>query len=299
VDGILNIDKPRGWTSYAVVDRIKKLAGIRSVGHSGTLDPLATGVLLVCCGKATKISSHLTDLEKEYLATVQLGVVTDTYDAEGTILEQRTVAVTRDDVQAVLPFYSGEIEQVPPMFSAVKHQGKRLYKLARAGEHVERRTRQIHISDMALVSFDRDVLVFRVRCSKGTYVRSLASDIGERLGCGAHLAALRRERIGAFRADEALSLESLRDHEDIFRHLVSIGDALGHLPAVRIDGNGRQRIAHGLPISSQDVLEPDQWDQTQGLIRILDQERSCIAIGTIEGQSDLSMNHLCPKRVFI
>jgi tRNA pseudouridine55 synthase len=241
----------------------------------------------------------LTDLEKEYLATIRLGIVTDTYDAEGTVLEQRAVDVTLDDVHRVLPLYTGQIDQVPPMFSAVKYQGNRLYKLARAGEQVERQPRRIHIWDMSLVSFEANVLMLRVRCSKGTYVRSLASDIGERLGCGAHLSALRRERIGTFRSDQALPLESLHDHEDIVRHLVSISDALGHLPAVRIDGNGRQRVAHGLPVFSQDVVEADQWDRTEGFVRILDQEKSCIALGTITESSGVSANQLCPKRVFI
>jgi tRNA pseudouridine55 synthase len=210
LSGIFNVDKPAGMTSHDVVHLVRRASGQRRVGHAGTLDPMATGVLVVCLGWATRLVEYLVEGRKRYRATLRLGITTDTYDAEGTILaETGDINVTEAEVSAVLSQFLGTIQQVPPMFSAVKHEGKPLYKLARRGEWVPRPARDIHIERLDLGDWSPPHLSLDVLCSKGTYVRSLAHDIGQKLGCGAHLAALIRLASEPFRLDEAVALESL------------------------------------------------------------------------------------------
>jgi tRNA pseudouridine55 synthase len=209
IDGALLLDKPLGLSSNAALQKAKRIFGAKKAGHAGTLDPLASGLLLVLFGEATKFAGPLLEDEKEYRARLKLGEKTSTADAEGDILETREVAVSRGEVDAALARFRGEIEQVPPMHSALKRDGVPLYQLARKGQTVERAPRRVRILELECVEFTPPFLDLRVRCTKGTYVRTLAEDIGDALGTGAHLAALRRTGSGGFRLRHLLPLDSL------------------------------------------------------------------------------------------
>ncbi|MFW5942793.1 MAG: tRNA pseudouridine(55) synthase TruB, partial [Chloroflexota bacterium] len=198
MEGLLNVDKPLHLTSHDVVARVRRLCDTRRVGHAGTLDPLASGVLVLAVGRATRLLEYVVGQPKEYQARVRLGQETNTYDGEGEITAQRPVPVTRADVEQALQQFRGDIAQIPPMYSALKKGGKRLYELARQGKEVEREARRVTIYDLEILTWDRPVLTVRVRCSTGTYIRSLAHDLGQALGTGAYLSGLRRTAIGAF-----------------------------------------------------------------------------------------------------
>ncbi len=213
MNGILNINKPKGITSYDVIRFIKKNFHFKEkIGHSGTLDPAASGVLLVTLGKATKLSSLLMAQEKEYEATLKLGIRTDTLDAEGKVLSEiDNLSVTEEEIRRVFLSFKGEIKQVPPLFSALKYHGKRMYKIAREGKDVPRRARRIKISALEIKEIKIPFVSFRVVCSKGTYIRAICRDAGELLGCGAFQSALMRKRIGPFLLKDALTLEELKE----------------------------------------------------------------------------------------
>ena len=211
-DGIVIIDKPAGWTSMDVCAKLRGILHTRKVGHAGTLDPMATGVLPVFVGHATRGVSFAEDGEKEYVATLRLGQVTDTQDTSGTVLEAHPVTVTRADVEAILPRFAGEIRQTPPMYSAIKVNGQKLYDLARRGVEVERKARTITIFDMTLErQLSQTDYVLRVRCSKGTYIRALCHDIGQALGCGGCMAALRRTMAAGFSLAEARTIDEVQE----------------------------------------------------------------------------------------
>ena len=209
VSGVLILDKPRGMSSNAALQKVRWLLNAEKAGHTGSLDPLATGVLPLCFGEATKFSQYLLDADKGYETLARLGVTTTTGDAEGEVLEERQVTVGREALEAVLPRFRGEIEQVPPMYSALKKDGQPLYKLARAGEVVEREARSVTIARLELLAFEAPCATLAVSCSKGTYIRTLVEDIGRELGCGAHVAALRRTQAGPFGLAQAVTLEEL------------------------------------------------------------------------------------------
>ncbi len=224
IHGLLNVNKPAGLTSRKVVDRVRRIAGMRKAGHAGTLDPDATGVLLICLGDATKLFSHLQKGSKEYIGTMVLGMETDTQDASGTVIAVGNAGLTTwDGIERILPRFVGEIKQIPPMFSAVKHRGKRLYSLARKGIQVPREPRLITVYELEILWVRLPEIRFRVVCSTGTYVRTLAADIGAHLGCGAHLRDLIRTRSGPFGVENAVSLESL-SREQLLSHIYSIED---------------------------------------------------------------------------
>jgi len=209
---ILNVNKPSGLTSFGVVRKIRGWTRCKKVGHAGTLDPGATGVLLVVTGKATKKVDQLMGLEKEYKGTILLGITTDTDDAEGRIIEEKEVSpFSEDKINKVLKGFTGEIEQIPPMYSALKINGQPLYKLARKGKVVERKPRKVIIHSISVDSIDLPCINVTVRCSKGTYIRALARDIGEKLGVGGHLKSLVRTRIGGYKVEDALSLDDIRE----------------------------------------------------------------------------------------
>ena len=210
MDGIFNIDKPSGWTSHDVVARVRRLAGQKRVGHAGTLDPIATGVLPVVLGTATRLVEYLADADKAYRATLVLGVTSDTYDREGALTPSAsTLMPSRDDVETALQQFRGEIEQLPPMHSAIKVGGKKLYELARRGIEVERQPRRVIISSLELIEYNPPTLQIFVECSKGTYIRSLAHDLGVALGTGAYLEELVRTRHGPFNLEGAITLGNL------------------------------------------------------------------------------------------
>jgi len=211
VDGILNVNKPAGWTSFDVVAFVRRHSGVRRVGHAGTLDPSAEGVLVVCLGRATRVVEYLLDARKSYRARVRLGVTTDTYDADGAVVRTADASpVTREVVEQALDSFRGRIRQTPPMFSALKRQGAPLYRHARAGRDVEREARDVEVYRLELVEFVPPALTLEIDCGRGFYVRSLAYDLGERLGCGAHLEGLVRTGVGPFRVESAVDIETLR-----------------------------------------------------------------------------------------
>jgi tRNA pseudouridine55 synthase len=213
LNGVVVINKARGLSSNKVLQQLKYLFNAQKAGHTGTLDPMATGVLPICFGRATKIAQYLLDSDKEYIATIKLGIETESGDAEGAIIAQNDNIPQLSTIflEKILDNFRGEISQVPPMYSALKYNGQPLYKLAREGKSVEIKPRSVKIYELELLEFDQDILKIRVKCSKGTYIRSLAIDIGKQLGCGAHLIALQRTQSGPFSLDQAFELEELKE----------------------------------------------------------------------------------------
>jgi tRNA pseudouridine55 synthase len=253
MNGVLNIDKPAGMTSHDVVGRIRKIARQKRVGHSGTLDPDATGVLVVCLGTATRIADLLADAGKRYRCTLVLGAETDTEDASGTVTaEVEASGIAEADLRAVLPLLTGEIMQVPPMVSAVHHEGKRLYELARAGITVERAARPVTIESLRLTGFtpgSRPTAVLDVECGKGTYIRTLCADIGRALGVGGHMGSLRRTRVGRFTDADAVPLAEL-DEQALPASLVAAVDALDLPRAMLADAALIDDIRHGRSVDA-------------------------------------------------
>ncbi|HEX7503893.1 MAG TPA: tRNA pseudouridine(55) synthase TruB [Syntrophales bacterium] len=248
MNGVIIVDKPAGITSHDVVDRVRKLLGIKKAGHAGTLDPMATGVLAVCVGEATKIASFLTGEDKVYEATMRLGVRTATQDMTGQVLAQQAARVTDEDVKAVLAAFVGTIDQVPPQYSAVKVRGKALYKWARKGVKVEPAARQVKIREILVGEIALPRVSFAVTCSKGTYVRTLCADMGDRLGCGAALESLRRTVSGIFREENAVSLGGESDtgiQARLERALIPTRQALPGIPDVLIPPSLEQRVMKG------------------------------------------------------
>ncbi|MFV9930787.1 MAG: tRNA pseudouridine(55) synthase TruB [Francisella endosymbiont of Hyalomma asiaticum] len=213
LNGVVVINKTKGVSSNKVLQQLKYLFNAQKIGHTGTLDPMATGVLSICFGRATKIAQYLLDADKEYIATIRLGIETDSGDAEGQVITRNNniPKLSNHLIEKVLANFRGNIVQVPPMYSALKHNGQPLYKLAREGKNVEIKPRNINIYELELLDFDKDTLKVRVKCSKGTYIRSLAIDIGKKLGCEGHLIALQRTQSGPFKLAEAIELEQLKD----------------------------------------------------------------------------------------
>lgn len=247
VDGVLLLDKPAGMTSNAALQAARRLHSAAKAGHTGTLDPMATGLLPVLFGEATKFSHMLLDADKTYRATLRLGVNTTTADAEGEVSREREVRCSEAQVHAACKRFLGQISQVPPMYSALKHQGKALYDYARQGVEIEREARQVSIHEIEVEEISLPSVQLRVRCSKGTYIRTLAEDIGELLGCGAHLVALRRLATGPLSLASAVSLESLQeiDEEARLARLSAPDTLLLHLSELRLDGSAETRFSHG------------------------------------------------------
>ena len=267
MSGILLVDKPEGWTSHDVVAKLRGIYREKRVGHSGTLDPMATGVLVVFFGRATRAVELCENDEKEYVAGLRLGTVTNTQDVTGEVLESSPVAVTEAQIRTVLEQFTGEQDQTPPMYSAVKIGGKKLYELARKGESVERKPRHITIHELEMLSFDGVEALLRVRCSKGTYVRTLCHDIGRALGCGGCMSSLRRTRAGRFSLSDCVTLETLqaaREREAHLELLRPVDSLFSDLPAVTLDDkwslrcrNGGEIPAEGMPEGAYRVYGPD------------------------------------------
>ena len=290
--GAVIIDKPEGITSHDVVARVRRVAATRRVGHAGTLDPFATGVLVVCIGRATRLVQFLVGLDKEYIATVRLGFATDTQDGTGKqITPIRTSnELSLEDLQRVLDQFTGPLLQTPPMFSAKKVGGERLYKAARAGREVTREPVNIVVHSIGLIEDDglelrmnedgtRDFQM-RVRCSSGTYVRTLANDIGARLGVGAHLSALRRTAVGRFRIAESHTLNELEamSREDAYALLISPADMLSHLRTVLLDDDRIKRVANGRAFELSQA-EAAVIEQEELPLKLCDSEGRLVAVG--------------------
>lgn len=290
VNGFLVIDKPKGLSSHDVVNKVRRILGTKKVGHTGTLDPFATGVLPVAVGEGTKAIQFLDEGVKEYLATIRFGIATDTLDITGTTLqEQDATALTQQQLLQQMTQLTGEISQLPPMYSAIKQGGQPLYKLARKGIEVERQFRQVLIHQFELVSFAPPLAEVRVLCSRGTYVRTLADDLGRQLGCGACLTELRRSKSGSFLLDAAITLEQLADaveQDRVAALVVTPEQAVQHLVVCTVKGDDLQRLRNGvLPQAALAEMPP-------GLIQICADTR-LIAVAEKEADGQVKV-----KRVF-
>ena len=289
MDGILNIHKPAGMTSFDVVAKIRRLTATKKVGHAGTLDPDATGVLPVCTGRATKVIEYLMEKDKAYRAVMLLGESTDTQDATGVRLKEMDAEAGDEEILKVMAGFVGTRQQLPPMHSAVRINGKRLYELARKGEEVERTPRPVTFYSLipeGIHRFEteggkRAEVTFLVECSKGTYIRTLCHDMGEALGCGGHMKTLVRTRSGPFRLEEAVTLEGLekaKEEGTLESLFLSMDKALGHMPAFHVDANEEKRLSNGMviitesPNSSLESGEPE-------LVRLYSQEERFLGIG--------------------
>jgi tRNA pseudouridine55 synthase len=294
IDGILNIIKPAGMSSFAVVSMVRALSGERRVGHAGTLDRSASGVLPVCLGKATRVIEFMSDVHKTYRAKIRLGVITDSYDADGNVIEESDCSsVTREQLECLIPSFVGTIEQVPPMYSALKLGGMRLHKLARAGVEVELKSRQINIYRIELLNWEPPHFSIDVECGKGTYIRSLAHDIGRALGCGAHLAGLVRSKNGVFDVAEGFTVKQIRDAftEGRWRDVLQpIDSVLQHMPSVVVDKSAGKNISNGVSTD----LNVDGGRDT-GWCRAYSAEGGLIALL----KYDVEWGNWHPKKVFI
>jgi len=293
MDGILNINKPRGTTSFGVVAIVRRLSGERRVGHAGTLDPEAIGVLPVCLGKATRIVEFLMSTTKTYRAEVELGVVTDTYDATGKVIQRGDISgIDRQRVEAALYAFRGEIVQVPPMFSAVKYNGRPLYELARAGRTVERTGRPIEIHSLEIIDWQSPMITIEVVCGKGTYIRSLAHDLGQTLGCGAMLQNLARLRCGLFTIEDSVTLPELEDafhHGQWQKYLYSIDNVLSHWKAVTVSNETAQAIRNGRSVEVGS--EADNDDEALSELSVDSRCRAYTSDGCL-----LALLHFEPER---
>lgn len=245
MDGIVIVDKPQGWTSQDVTARLRRVFGTRRIGHGGTLDPMATGVLPVFVGRATRAVEFFEHAEKTYETVLRLGITTDTEDMTGTVLTEENVSFTEEQLQEALAAFRGEILQVPPMYSALKVNGQKLCDLARRGKTVERQPRPITIHELTLVERGENTLRLRVRCSKGTYIRTLCKDIGEKLGCGGCMESLRRVAAGEYTIDEAVPLQTLLDTEEPEKYLRDVDTMFRNYPAVTLTANQETRCRNG------------------------------------------------------
>jgi len=304
VDGCFIIDKPAGLTSHDVVARVRKAIGEGRVGHTGTLDPFATGVLVVLVGRATRLAQFLSGADKEYEAVIRLGYATDTGDVTGTRLKpeetftaetQRTQSFRREDIEAAMASLRGRIEQTPPMYSAKKVEGRKLYQLARRGEEVERQPVLVNVSEFAAITHNgallnnnddktRDLKV-HVVCSAGTYIRTLAEDFGNQLGVGAHVAELRRTRAGQFKIENAITLERLNELaqlESLEQMLISPDATLSSLPALQLGADAARRIVHGIDLQLEGA-NGSSWTSGQA-VRLRNEDGQLIAVGIYDGQ---------------
>ena len=245
MNGIVIVDKPSGWTSQDVTARLRRVFGTRRIGHGGTLDPMATGVLPVFVGRATRGVEFFEHAEKGYEALLVPGLTTDTEDTTGTVLTQQEVSITEEQIEAVLPKFRGDILQVPPMYSALKVNGQKLYDLARKGREVPREPRPITISELTFLGFEDKNLLLRVQCSKGTYIRTLCKDIGQALGCGGCMGRLRRIRAGEYTLQNAVPLETLLNAEHPEQYLLPVDSMFSNYPAVKLTPNQEKRCRNG------------------------------------------------------
>lgn len=283
--GFLNIYKPKGKTSHDVVAILRRITKVKQIGHTGTLDPFAEGVLPICIGKATRLIEYLKD-DKAYVATVQFGSATDTYDLEGETTKTSDLIPSLDEIEAKLDDFRGEIEQTPPIYSAIKVNGKKLYEYARAGEQVEVKTRKVCISELKLLEYNQETrtLELYIACSKGTYIRSIANDLGEKLGCFGHLIKLVRVQAGDFVVEDAIKLEDLQTKEDIEKQLIYPLQKLNY-QTYSLDEIEKEKISHGMQIFAKNNLENE--------IVILTYEDTLIAV------AESNANKITCKKVFI
>ncbi|HAJ33978.1 MAG TPA: tRNA pseudouridine(55) synthase TruB [Candidatus Atribacteria bacterium] len=288
MNGILNIFKPKGISSYQVVKEVRNILDISKAGHTGTLDPFASGVLLICIGQATKIAEFLVGMKKHYQGEMILGISTDSQDSEGKIIQKREVKtdINEKRIKDIFRKYEGTISQMPPMFSAAHYKGKRLYHLARKGIEVKRNPKKVKIYQLNLINFAQKVnpiVKFEVVCSKGTYVRTLCNDIGDELGCGAHLSNLVRKKVGNFSIEDSLNLEELKKEKALGkRYLISIDSALEELNKITLKNEAIKTVLNGGVITSEQIVEIPKWLKTRKdkFVKIFDTKGNLLSIGT-------------------
>ena len=289
LDGIVLLDKPLGLSSNAALQRTKRIFNARKAGHTGSLDPLATGMLPICFGEATKVSSFLLDSDKRYVTTAQLGQTRTTGDMEGEVVETRDIPeLTQESIEAVLDQFRGPIEQIPTMHSALKHEGTPLYKLARKGVTIERKVRHVTIHELKLLEFTADTLTLEVHCSKGTYIRTLMEDIGEVLTCGAHLSALRRTEVSPFSKHPIYTLEQLEalaETSELEKTLLPIDAAIPHWPMLELSTEQTQLLCNGIKVDHADVPDSDG-------IRLYDPQGKFLGIGQRHESGQLAAKRL-------
>ncbi|SAK96325.1 tRNA pseudouridine synthase B [Caballeronia glebae] len=293
LDGVLLLDKPLGLSSNDALIKAKRIYLAKKAGHTGTLDPLATGLLPLCFGEATKFSQDLLDADKTYEATMRLGIRTTTGDTEGEAVDTRDVTCDETAVVEAMKRFLGDIVQIPPMYSALKRDGKPLYEYARAGQTVEREGRQVTIHALQLIACALPLVTFRVTCSKGTYVRTLAEDIGEALGCGAHLTALRRTGVGTLTLEHAVTLDRLASLSEAERdeRLQPVDALLSTFPAVQLNDEATQRFLHGQRLKLADVVKTGL---EEGRVRVYAQEG-----GRLLGVARAGEGVLAPERLIV
>lgn len=291
VNGIIIVDKPKGFTSHDVVNVIRKIYSTRKVGHTGTLDPDATGVLPVCIGKATKVCDMLTFSDKEYVARVRLGVVTDTQDMSGTVLETSDVNVNKDELLTVVSQFVGEIEQIPPMYSALKVGGQKLCDLARKGIEVERNPRKITVYEAEVSDFDAKEFTLRVLCSKGTYIRTLCHDIGQKLGCGAAMSELRRTKSSVFSLGNAHTLDSIKESAGKNEHLDLLApiDSVFDYPKLVISEQVKKMVCNGAV---------GYVSANEGIYRVYDGENTFLCIAKVLSSEESKKNIIKLEKAF-
>lgn len=287
IDGVLLLDKPLGLSSNAALQRVKKLYNAEKAGHSGTLDPLATGLLPVLFGEATKFGAFLLDSDKAYVARLHFGIRTSTGDAEGEVLSRRVADFDLGRLKEAVAAFIGPISQVPPMYSALKREGRALYEYARAGQTLERKPRAVFIHLLEIEEFAPPFAVLRIRCSKGTYIRTLAEDLGEVLGCGAHLSALRRVGAGRFGMEKTVELDTLEATAEPARdnYLLPLDALLADLPEVRLNAEETRRFCQGQALRAMENLQADR-------VRVLGDGGQFLGIGKIDSQGQLQPRRL-------
>ncbi|MCK4428067.1 MAG: tRNA pseudouridine(55) synthase TruB [candidate division Zixibacteria bacterium] len=302
LSGLLVVNKKTKMTSHDVVEKLRRILNFKKIGHAGTLDPNASGILLACLGKATKIAKFLTEYDKEYEAVIKLGVTTDTYDQEGKIIQiENDLKISEVEVRRAVESFKGEIWQTPPLYSAIKQKGKKLYQYARAGKQVERKKRKVIIKDVRVLEIKLPYVKLKVSCSKGTYIRSLANDIGERLGCGAHLFSLCRTRIGPFELKDALDLEAMeeiRNEDKIGNFLISVEKVLAHIPSVVVKDGFAKRIREGPNLFPSSVSSAEKEFNKDQMICIKNNQKEIIAIGKALRSSDEFLDERCKDKLF-
>ena len=267
INGIIIVNKETGFTSHDVVAKLRGICGQKKIGHTGTLDPAATGVLPVCLGSGTKLCDMLTDRDKEYVAELLLGVETDTQDTTGSVLRESPVTVTEEEVSRACLSFLGDYDQIPPMYSALKVDGKKLYELARAGKEVERKARRVRILELEILEMRLPVVKLRVVCSKGTYIRTLCSDIGQKLGCGGAMQSLQSTKAGRFRLEDALTLgdlQQLKDSGELERVVQPVDSLFEETPALRVTAEAARLLENGnalFPAQFAETVtpEPERW----------------------------------------
>ena len=290
INGVLLIDKPLGFSSNQTLQKVKWLFQATKAGHTGTLDPLATGLLPICLGEATKFAQYVTDADKTYEATIKFGVTTATGDAEGAVLNTSTVNFTRLQLESACQQFIGEISQVPPMYSALKHEGKSLYEYARVGVEIERRARFVHINKLVINVFDHDVAQITVACSKGTYIRTLAEDIGAVLSCGAHLIGLRRTETAAYLIINAVTIEQLEAMTIEAREalLMPVDSAVDYLPKLILNNDAAFFIMQGQSIWQSGIIPNSD-------LRLYDEQNNFIGLGFLQDDGKIAPRRLVQK----